>query len=131
MYDGMNDDEPKAPAHLTASDSGTPLPQQHNQLPNAPLFQLGQVVATPGALAALEEYEVAPITLLNRHRYGDWGDLDAEDRNANNAALVHGSRILSAYLLKRNDAGKAVTQRIWIITEADRSSTCLLLPEEY
>lgn len=89
-----------------------------------PLFRLGQVVATPGALANLEEAGQSPAELLNRHVRGDWGELDDEDKAANEAALTKGSRILSAYVLSSG-------VRLWIITEADRSSTCLLRPDEY
>ena len=94
-----------------------------------PLFQLGRVVATPAALALLEKHGVSSATLLNRHQSGDWGDLTKHDRVANDGALVNGSRLLSAYLVKG--------ERIWCITEAvgedgaTRSSSCLLLPSEY
>ena len=87
-------------------------------------FPLGRVVATPGALAALTQAGADPRRLLARHARGDWGDLDAEDRAANERAIATGERLLSAYRLPSGD-------RVWIITEADRSSTCLLLPEEY
>lgn len=87
-------------------------------------FQLGQIVATPGALAALAEAEANPLEYLQRHAAGDWGEVDAEDRKANNWSLKNGERILSAYTLPTG-------QRIWIITEADRSSSTILLPEEY
>jgi hypothetical protein len=87
------------------------------------LFELGRVVATPAALAALEAARVAPRDLLARHQAGDWGDLAAFDRRENARALLTGARILSAY---RTPAGK-----IWILTEADRSSTCVLRPEDY
>ncbi len=89
-----------------------------------PLFTLGRVVATPGALAALEKAGEQPGDFLARHASGDWGDIDAEDARENEVSLKHGWRLLSAYTLK----GGA---KIWVITEADRSSTCLLLPEEY
>jgi len=88
------------------------------------LFNLGQVVATPGALQALEDSEQTAIEFLNRHVSGDWGELDPEDRKENEFSLKEGFRILSAYILKTG-------QKIWIITEADRSVTTLLLPEEY
>lgn len=81
-------------------------------------------MATPGALRACDESQTNPVQLLRRHVTGDWGDLEAEDRAANNAALVSGARILSAYSL-------ATDERLWIITEADRASTTLLLPMEY
>jgi hypothetical protein len=94
-----------------------------------PLFRLGRVVATPAALALLEKTGVSSVTLLNRHQHGDWGDLTKHDQVANDAALVNGSRLLSAYVVKG--------ERAWIITEAvgedgvSRASTCLLLPSEY
>ena len=87
-------------------------------------FPLGQVVATPGALDALDEIGIVPFILLHRHIQGDWGDLDIEDKEANNFAITHGNRVLSAYNITD-------TVKIWIITEADRSSTTLLLPSEY
>ncbi len=89
-----------------------------------PLFDLGQVVATPGALAALEDAGQSPAEFLGRHVHGDWGTVDEHDQKANADAVRHGDRILSAYVLRTN-------VRIWAVTEADRSSTCLLLPEEY
>jgi len=92
--------------------------------PTRPLFALGQVVATPGALSAMEEISISPQELIHRHVTGDWGDLDAEDRQQNLLALRSGLRIFSSYKI-----GASV--KIWIITEADRSSTTLLLPEEY
>ncbi len=92
--------------------------------PSFPLFKLGQVVATPGAIDLLRSLALNPLLFLGRHAYGDWGQIDDHDREANRAALKHGNRLLSAYQLNRND-------RLWIITEADRSSTTLLLPQEY
>lgn len=89
-----------------------------------PKFSPGQVVSTPGALAATEAANVLPLSLLKRHLEGDWGDLGAEDAAANDAALDAGDRLLSAYRI-------APEVTIWIITEADRSVTTLLLPEEY
>ena len=89
-----------------------------------PLFPLGQTVATPGALALLDHAGVNASTLLVRHQNGDFGDLDEADRVANANAIRNHTRILSAYMLARG-------KRIWIITEADRSATTLLLPSEY
>jgi hypothetical protein len=86
--------------------------------------ELGQIVATPGVLAALEENDQGPAEFLSRHRNGDWGEVDEEDRAANDWAAREGARLLSVYRLK--DGAK-----IWIITEWDRSATTLLLPEEY
>lgn len=88
-------------------------------------FSLGQVCATPGALAALTEAGVHPVELLTRHAAGDWGDLCDEDRAQNQLALRDGLRIFSAHGLGRT------LHRVWIITEADRSVTTILLPEEY
>ncbi len=90
----------------------------------SPKFRLGTVVATPGALRALEESGESAIDLLYRHVSGDWGELDEDDRRENESSLVHGFRLLSAYPLRSGE-------RIWIITEADRSVTTLLLPDEY
>ena len=88
------------------------------------LFSLGQVVATPGALRALEDSEQSPADFLGRHVTGDWGELPEEDCKENELSLKNGFRILSAYRLR---SGK----KIWVITEADRSATTIPLPEEY
>lgn len=87
-------------------------------------FELGQVVATPGALEALQRNGQMALQFISRHVQGEWGELSDEDSYANDMALVHDTRILSAYSL--NDGTK-----IWIISEADRSVTTLLTPEEY
>ena len=87
-------------------------------------FALVQIVATPGALAALEKAGQAPGEFLARHVNREWGDLSDDDRKENEYSLVHGFRLLSGY---RTNAG----DKIWIITESDRSVTTLLLPEEY
>ncbi len=87
-------------------------------------FNPGQLVATPGALTEIEASGDSLVGYLNRHIAGDWGDLDEHDRKENDLGLKHDLRILSAYILSSG-------VRIWIITEADRSSTCVLLPEEY
>lgn len=88
------------------------------------LFPLGQVVATQGALAALETTDQSPIEFIGRHMAGDWGELDPFDIEQNNLAVAGGSRLLSAYRL--SDGTK-----VWVITEWDRSATTILLPEEY
>lgn len=88
-----------------------------------PLFPLGRVVATPGALNALVMAGQDPGELLNRHQSGDWGDVSSEDATENRRSVRQGWRILSSYQVD--------SRQIWIITEADRSSTCLLLPEDY
>jgi hypothetical protein len=87
-------------------------------------FSLGQVVATPGALDALTVAGQTPLDLLQRHVAGDWGDLGEADQAENELSLKQGFRIFSAYILKTG-------VKVWVITEADRSATTLLLPEEY
>lgn len=89
-----------------------------------PLFSLGQVVATPGALDALTRSGQSPLEFLTRHVRGDWGIVCEEDAEANEQSLKDGSRILSAYRTSLNE-------KLWVITEADRSSSVLLLTEEY
>jgi hypothetical protein len=91
---------------------------------NNPLFKLGQIVATPAALEALGKVGQAPWEFLARHAQGDWGNLGAEDRRLNDEAVKAGDRILPAYTLKTGVG-------VWVITEADRSSTCILLPDDY
>ncbi len=89
-----------------------------------PLFALGQVVATPGALDLLDRARVSSFDLLIRHHCGDWGSVPPEDSDANTVAVKMGNRIISSYYLNEHE-------RLWIITEADRSATTLLLPDEY
>ena len=96
----------------------------NNRYHEAPRFSLGRVLATPGAIAALEAAQVFPKDYLAHHVSGDWGDVDEEDQQANEHALIAGARLLSAYTLPTGT-------RIWIITEADRSASTLLLPSEY
>ena len=93
-------------------------------------FRLGRMVATPGAQAALTEAGQLPLVFLARHMTGDWGELDADDKRANDEACAHEGdlerqgRILSAYKTR-------LGVKVWVITEFDRSVTTLLLPEEY
>lgn len=96
---------------------------------NKPKFPLGQLVATPGALRALQEAGQSPGYFLERHVNGDWGEVNDEDKRANDQALVDGSRLLSAY---RTLLGT----KIWIITEAAddegrRAASTILTPQEY
>lgn len=95
----------------------------HDRLENQPLFEMGQVVMTPG-VAQLVDAGLDPLPLVLRHGKGDWGDLDDEDRRSNEAALNRGGRLFSAFNL-------SCQARLWIITEWDRSYTTLLLPSEY
>ena len=87
-------------------------------------FSLGQTVATPGAIDALAESGQTPTEFLSRHISGDWGEVDSEDRQTNEDALIHGERLMSVY-----QTNKGI--KIWIITEADRAVSTPLLPEEY
>lgn len=89
-----------------------------------PRFEPGQICATPGALEAMNQAEQSPMEFIGRHLYGDWGEVCADDRQANEEALEHGLRLLSAYRTKSG-------VKLWVITEADRSVTTVLLPSEY
>jgi len=91
--------------------------------PNRPLFSLRQTVATPGAVEWLQQADVDAALLLPRHENGDWGDLDDEDSANNHAAVNRGDRLLSCYTIQGT--------RIYVITEPDRSSTCVLLESAY
>ena len=92
-------------------------------------FQLGQIVATPPVLAAMERTGDTPVLFLSKHAAGDWGTVGQDDWKANDHALLDGSRIFSVYKLQDGT-------KIWIITEAvgddgKRASTCVLLPDDY
>ena len=87
------------------------------------LFALGKVVSTPNALEFVLKHHINILTLLHRHQIGDWGELCEEDRESNEDALITDSRILSSYNFDQD--------KIWIITEADRSLTTILLPSDY
>lgn len=89
-----------------------------------PKFPLGQVVATPGALSALTEVGQTPQEFIRQHVVGDWGELDDHDRRENERSLKDGRRLSAAYHLRGGT-------KLWVITEAVRSATTLLLPEEY
>ena len=87
-------------------------------------FTVGRIVATPGALAALQAAGQTPHEFLARHMRKDWGDLSEEDRQENEVSLHEGFRLLSAYHTR-------LGEQLWLITEADRSVTTLLVPSEY
>ncbi len=90
-----------------------------------PKFELGRVVATPGALRAIRSSGQSPTDFLRRHVNGDWGEhLDGHDIKQNMIALNEGGRIVSAYQTRKGED-------LWVITESDRSSTCLHIPCEY
>lgn len=86
-------------------------------------FDLGKLVATPGALEVLRAAGVNVFFIVSRHQSGDWGDLGRDDKRANDDAIVHGGRILSCYVVGG--------EKLYVITEADRSSTCVLRANEY
>jgi hypothetical protein len=88
------------------------------------LFPLGHVVATPGAIKVMDRLEIGPARLLDRHVTGDWGDIHPGDRGLNEEALRTGARIFSVY-------GPDGADRLWVITEADRSVTTILGPGDY
>jgi hypothetical protein len=94
-----------------------------SSLPTIPLFPTGQIVATPGALALLEQANKSPLEFLSRHLRGDWGDLGPEDKTENEFSLKNGFRLLSSYRVTE-------IETLWVITEADRSIT-IFLPSEY
>ncbi len=104
--------------------SSAPSPIRNPPAVTTPCFPLGQLLATPGALQDLEEARLPATYLLQRHVRGDWGQIHPDDRGQNEAALEHGSRLFSVYVLP---TGK----RLWVITEADRSATTILRPEDY
>lgn len=94
-----------------------------SSIPNLPLFSLGQIVATPALLRHFEQHQIDARHYLKRHVTGDFGDIDEEDKAENQLSIKQGFRILSAYTI----AG----ERVWIITEADRSATTLMFASEY
>jgi hypothetical protein len=85
---------------------------------------LGQIVATPGALELLDKHAINASDLLWRHQHGDWGDVPPDDAVENDRSACSGLRVLSSYPITKEE-------RLWVITEADRSVTTLLLPSEY
>jgi phosphoribosylformylglycinamidine (FGAM) synthase-like enzyme len=98
------------------------------------LFNLGQVVHTPGVRKALgndPEADQSMADVLTRHVSGDWGDMDAEDKAANDESVKDKGRIVSAYKLTPIQSPERDAVKVWVITEWDRSVTTILLPEEY
>lgn len=89
-----------------------------------PKFPIGRLVATPGAVAAMAEAGQNAMHFISRHIAGDWGECCEEDRQANEDALCNGERLMSVYRTAKN-------VKLWVITEADRSATTILLPDEY
>ena len=123
----------------SATNSAAPAPTTPTIIySNTARFPLGQIVATPGALELLQETGFSAAALVSRHVHGDWGDLCDEDRAENDFAVTRRLRILSCYRLV--DAARLAATptdkrsslpTLWIITEADRSVTTLLLPSDY
>ena len=92
-------------------------------VPNSVLLPLGRVVATPGAMGVIRTHGLDVLALLHRHRAGDWGDVSEHDAQANDRSVEGGTRVLSAY--------ETAGGKLWVITEADRSATTVLLPSDY
>lgn len=87
-------------------------------------FPIGRIVGTPAAFEALKTNKTTALEFLRRHASGDWGVVGKDDWESNDQALVDGTRIFSSYTLDDDSV-------IWVITEADRSSTTILLPDDY
>ncbi|WP_110972548.1 hypothetical protein [Pseudomonas huaxiensis] len=99
-------------------------PAIHSSAQHLPLFPIGALICTASVDTLIREGRVDPLLYVCRHVSGDWGDLCEEDRHANTSAVELGNRILSSYQI-------APDLKIWVITEADRSVTTILLPEDY
>lgn len=100
--------------------------QENEQSPQPkPRFPLGRMVATPGALVAIAEAGREPVEFLRRHEVGDWGEVGEEDAAENELSVEKGFRIMSVYILPETGV------KIWLISEADRSATTILMPSEY
>jgi hypothetical protein len=118
----MNPAELAHAAWLVAGfDPPTPPPPTMNLM--KPRFEIGKIYATAGVTRWAEKHEIDLTRYIRRHHCGDWGDLDAEDRQANEDALEHGARIFSAYVTD--------DRKIYIVTEYDRSMTTIMLATEY
>ena len=107
------------------------MSNQRQEGARAPKFALGRVLATPGALDLLNRTGIDPSSLISRHHSGDWGDICKEDAAENDRSVENGFRILSSYKLPLSEDSSEGRATVWIITEADRSVTTLLLPREY
>ncbi len=125
--------------HPSKAATATPKPTTPTIIfSNSARFPLGQIVATPGALELLQETGFSAAALISRHVHGDWGDLCDEDRAENEFAVTRRLRILSCYrLVDATRLAATPTEKrsslptLWIISEADRSVTTLLRPDEY
>ena len=123
---------------MSANSSRSAAARRMTLMSNAPRFALGQLVATPGALELLEQTNFSALALVSRHVHGDWGDCCDEDKATNELAIRQGMRVMSVYRLVDAETLRRTPQdkrsslpSMWIITEANRSVTTLLLPEDY
>ena len=123
-YDRARETYERAPNPHTFAVLETGLAFLVQELHQPGKFDLGQMVMTPGAGETIREAQQVPPEFLLRHKHGDWGDLPPEDIQENERALRVGSRLFSAYRTRTEE-------KLWVITEWDRSVTTLLLPEEY
>jgi hypothetical protein len=112
---------------LLAPTTPTLHPERMNMTTNTK-FHPGQIVATRGAAELLDRHGMNSSSVLRRHLQGDWGDVHEEDAEMNNEAISLGNRILSSYPLPE---GSRYGEKVWVITESDRSVTTILLPSEY
>lgn len=123
---------------MSANSSRSGAARRMTLISNAPRFALGQIVATPGAIELLEQTGFSALALISRHVHGDWGDCCDEDKATNELSVQQHMRVMSVYrlvdvkrlLLTPRDKRSSLPT-VWIITEADRSVTTLLLPEDY
>ena len=111
----------KRAAHYTQQTRDNP---QTGEITRHAQFSLGRLGATPAALEAMQRAGQNPLDFLARHVRGDWGEVCEEDRRENEFALQHGFRLLSVYTTQAGE-------KVWLISEADRSATTLLLPSDY
>ena len=123
---------------MSANSSRSAAARRMTLMSNAPRFALGQLAATPGALELLEQTGFSALALISRHSQGSWGDCCDEDKETNEAAVRQRMRVMSVYrlvdaeaLLQTPQDKRSNLPTLWIITEADRSVTTLLLPSEY
>lgn len=123
---------------MSANSSRSGAARRMTLMSNAPRFALGQIVATPCALDLLEQTGFSALALISRHVHGDWGDCCDEDKATNELSVQQHTRVMSVYrlvdaerLLQTPQDKRTSLPTVWIITEADRSVTTLLLPEDY
>jgi hypothetical protein len=115
---------PTSAMELLAALTVTNIARKAESAPSAELFALGRTVATAHAVRVAEEQGVQLGELIFRHQHGDWGDIHAEDRGLNEAAILDGERIFSVYRV-------SPYRTFWVITQRDRCYTTVMLPEEY